>query len=256
MSLSFLGKVCVLFVIFLMNLPSSVFAQSTCDDAYFDFVAAKFDGMYVGELHGTNEAPEFIDCLVRRYLKLGASRSLVVSLELPISAHQTDAHFWHNRDGRASQRMFQLVQDLLDYEKRGQLRLHFQYKDHVTLQSGEKLGTPDQRIADSLKEAQKQGFVLALGGNFHAMKKLPSAMPLKFETAAMLLGDTWVSVNFSNIEASEFWGCSPNAECGVRTAKASITSPISDQFVEDKNGNYDRIWFARKFSASLPVFDK
>lgn len=230
-------------------------AQS-CIDPDLDRILETKRGLYIGELHGSNEMPDYFLCLVDYFVQINKKQKIVVSLELPESAREPSAVFWRNQDGRASQRMYALVQTLLERERRDILILHFQYKDIEVLEQGKQGRTPDQRIYDALNMVQEKGFVLALGGNIHNMKTLPVAMTSSVVTAGMMLGDTWVSVRLAATNPGEVWACSPNRPCGLISILPSKMANFNlGRLNRDQNQHHDFIWFLPSLTPSRPVYE-
>ncbi len=186
--------------------------------------------VWVGETHGSNEAPAAFGNLVCNALESG--RRVAVALERPsteqpalqailTSAKLPDAEKalleqpgWQNApDGRSSNAMLQLMLSLRELRKRYPT-LQVYTVDGPSYTAA--LGSRDEAIGNSVLALKKEApgaLVLVLTGNVHAMR----APLFGFPTSAMVLpeGES-ISLEMTNVRGGQAWN-STSAGCGPQT---------------------------------------
>lgn len=151
----------------LTALPGKAQPADCVDDVLLDELLA-FGDLFLGEVHGTVESPQLVQCLVERALE-SVTEPVIVSLELSELARDPGSPLWRieegREDGRTSEAMYALVQDLVGKEQQGRIELHFQF------------GIGGRGSAESigleLKALAERGRVIAYAGNAHSMKRIP-----------------------------------------------------------------------------------
>ncbi len=204
--------------------------------------------LYLGEIHGTEQAPALVACLAQHAMRGHLSEKLIVSLELPENARDLNDAFWHQtRDGRSSWAMWNLVRQLLQHQKAG--RLEIQWQDgRNEFPNGDR----DRFIGESLLESSKRGLLIALSGNLHSSK---APMPFAPETqpAGMYVGPSAVHVFIDSVSAGSAWYCS--STCGSHGVKgAVIAGAAPGAIVDGSDVNHDLIFFVSEFTASSPRY--
>lgn len=238
----------ILAIIFLIS-SSSAFAtpnQLEINDLSKLFIRG---GVYVGEIHGTEESPAFIEYLVNSAIKMKLSKPIIVSLEVPESARHGDSVFWDKRDGRTSIAMWKLIQTLSQLEKENKIVLHFQYLDLWPAGSPE---DADEKIALRINEALSKGFVIAYGGNLHNARRYPFDTDKK--SARMLIGDKVTSLRLGALESGQAWACAGQPTvCGIiELPKKTGEDIVVNTLYEDTSKFHDYVMYLKKFTASLP----
>lgn len=231
-------------------------AAACPDDAGFKKLTS-FDRLYLGEMHGTEEVPQLMQCLVQSAIAARPA-SLAVSLEMPEEARQPDSGFWRNRDGRASQAMWRLHQWLLAQEAAGVLKLdHHQPTQHYPDQADyEKAG--GQALNALMRRHAR---VIVLGGNFHSRREATSWMPAMAPMGSFV-GEGTVHVDLLAVEGGTAWVCSSTAPAGSAPppptcgAKPLFKPPSGEtragDLIDGKPAGHDHIYLMKSFTASPP----
>jgi hypothetical protein len=249
-------------------------APACHDIPAWEKILAKKDVRYVvfGEMHGTNEMPEiFADAVCLTSQK----RKTVVALEMPETEQpQIDAWlasdggadakqalfatpFWNStfKDGRSSEAMFRLLEQLRSMHKCGRV------KAVIAFQPVKK--SPDARedyekdMAKLIAAKKPKGaMTLVLVGNVHAMRTeferpnfryLPMAGHLpKAETLAF---------NIISDGVSSMWACmGPEAKCGPNTfGREGIKNPRGVTLTSESDQPYDgTVFLGTSTTASVP----
>lgn len=213
-------------LLFLALVAAPTFAATDCPhDALTELVQQGKD-LYLGELHGTVEAPALLRCLVLVALDNSAIRdheqALIVSLEqLPV-AREPNGEAWRGNDGRGSEAMWNLTQFLLSQEKAGRLQLHQQLQP-PTPRPGESSPVFDpvdyeRAMGAPLKDLAARGQLIALSGNAHSrIERLPG---LNYDPAGIYAGREIVHVDLRSVADGTAWVCL-TANCGVHELRGS-----------------------------------
>jgi hypothetical protein len=211
-----------------------------------DAMLQRITGMgnvYIGELHGTQESPAFLRCLVA-YEIAHHVKSLTVSVEFAESARDMNAPDWRANDGRTSVAMASLLQWLMAEEARGHLSLHFQ---RGKVDSNDDF---DHRVGDALRGLATKGHVIAYSGNFHNMKVAPPG--LNVVPAGAYVGPTFTHIAIVDVNGGTAWFSTAEGT-GVHklTAKrAGYGKPGT--LIDGHENGYDFMYLVPTFSASPP----
>lgn len=219
-----------------------------------------------GELHGTNEIPQFFSDCAQEFIS--HNESIKIFLEYPSSEDNVVEKFmqgeinendliqephWARTDGRSSQAMLAVFRDLKSYSARG-LKIH-------GFDSNINEGKRTQVMVDHFMAAySKNSYNLILTGNIHA--KLTQGLPwdANYIPFAMLLKKNvgnMISLDADYL-AGTAWICSP--KCGITKigrrddeSKFNLNMPI---VFSDKIFSYDGYFYFRNISASPPAIEK
>lgn len=187
--------------------------------------------VWVGETHGSNEAPAAFANLVCNALESG--RRVVVALERPSMEQPAlqailnsatlpaaekallDQPGWQDApDGRSSNAMLELMLSLRELRKRYPI-LQAYAVDGPSYTAAR--GSRDEAIGKSvlmLKKEAPGALILVLTGNVHAMR----APLFGFPTSAMVLPEgEFVSLEMTNVRGGQAW-TSTSAGCGPQNA--------------------------------------
>lgn len=199
--------------------------------------------LYIGELHGTNETPKLVECIVLEALS-SRSDPITVSLELPEIARDPHSDFWCGQDGRSSHAMWLLVKSLIELEMLNKVKLHFQYGAY---------GNPvadEDRLA-TFESIAKDGFLVAYTGNFHSRKALVREISQRSSNQEFRHGEL-VHVSVESIAEGEAWVCGETG-CGlVKVPDTSISNAKTYGLVDGSIHEHDFIFFVPRFTASPP----
>ncbi|HWK53642.1 MAG TPA: hypothetical protein VNR18_04665 [Hyphomicrobiales bacterium] len=221
---------------------------SACpDDAVLAKIAG-FKNLFIGEVHGTVETPEFVRCVIDKKIELQGS-GLVVSLELPRSV-ETSSEFWNRsaemQDGRASQAMHELFLYLQSKEQQGVIALRF-------LDTG--VGSSNKELMSEQEGFPADPGVVIYRGNAHSKKSVYEGTPFLLGAAT----SEFVHISVIAGDGGEFWGCAPG--CGVHAFPAALGAEGKaiphGALIDGKEHDHDYIYFleSRVFTASLPWKD-
>lgn len=214
---------------------------------YLDRLLSHGD-LFIGEVHGTVESPRLMQCLVERALPR-VNETVIVSLELSERARDSGSLHWRDiRDGRSSAAMWSLLEFLVQKEREGALRLHFQHGGQVP--AGMSI---DEYSGMALKTLVKEGFVIALAGNFHSSRAIEPRRP-GIAPAGTYVGSDITHIRIESVEAGEAWFCSSDPPCRVRPMPGtSIKNASAGELVDGSEMNHDLIFFVQKYTASMPL---
>jgi|GEM_PF-2005185 len=204
----------------------------------------------VGEIHGTREIPQLVEALVAQEAATG---KVTLALEIPsFEQPALDTYlaspgsladvqrwlatpFWSAgvRDGRSSQAMLQLIDQVRRWRERGRridiVLTEPDYDQKAIEKAGSPLALKEQGMAQAIRRALTQdGRVVALMGNFHARYgdlgtitgmniTSPSAVEQLSELSPLLV---WMSA-----AKGQAWTCQGDDDC--RAHKAGEGDAIS-----------------------------
>lgn len=201
--------------------------------------------VYIGELHGTNESPRLLECLVDYEVAAGI-HPLTVSLELQPFARNTKSLVWSGQDGRASKAMADVVDHLETLEKSGRIALNFQLPDYPVP------ARVDEEIGTELRKLASKGRVIAYGGNFHAQRRQVMLPDVSIKPAGAYMGEAIKNVLIDSTGPGEASGCT--ASCGVYKTKSFIPDGKLGMLVDGKKFGYDYVYFVPPYTASASKF--
>lgn len=204
--------------------------------------------VYLGEIHGTEQAPALVACLAQHAMRGHLSEKLIVSVELPENARDLDGAFWHQtKDGRSSWAMWNLVSQLLQHEKQGHVEIQWQDGRNEFPNNDR-----DRYIGESLLESSKKGLLIALSGNLHS-SKAPMPYAPEIRPAGMYVGSGAVHVFIDSISGGSAWHCSQT--CGAQNVRGTVIADAAPgAIVDGLDVNHDLIFFVSEFSASPPRY--
>jgi hypothetical protein len=219
-----------------------------------------------GELHGTQEAPQFVADYICALI--GSSRSAVLALEIHRKEQDALDEFvgsdgsaaaqqkllrsghWQISDGRSSRAMLELLQYIRTVRERG-----FDVKV-IAFDDWPKDRNRDAAQADGIRaiyNANPDKQVVVLIGNYHAKRTGRQGQ----KPAAAYLDDvSFYTLNIRHPKGT-IWTCSARNECGARNVMGlpSITSPTrrielgTSMFAPGFDGQY----FVSEINASPPA---
>ncbi len=237
--------------------------------------------LLVGELHGTVQSPSFVSETVCTALSYGYE--VTVGLEIPDdeaasvttflgSDGQAAARaallagpFWISevKDGRQSDAMFELIEDLRRYTEAGE-------PIEVVLLDASGVEDRDVAMADNLLEAiiaENEGVAVTLTGNLHNRTTRgtdfdPDYEPMGYRIK-QALGPRRVRSLDVHYTGGEAWVCIPDGDCGPRRfdAPPNTDSPppeVLPSIEVDDNGSgsaFDGHYSVGDLTPSPPAID-
>lgn len=199
--------------------------------------------VYIGELHGTQESPAFLRCLVSYEIAHGV-KPLTVSVEFAESARDMNAPDWRANDGRTSVAMASLLQWLMAEETRGHINLHFQ-RGKV-----DSVDDFDHRVGVAIRELATKGHVIAYSGNFHNMKVAPPG--INVVPAGAYVGPAFTHIAIVDVNGGTAWFSRADGT-GVHQLvpkRAGYGKPGT--LVDGRENGYDFMYLIPTFTASPP----
>lgn len=231
-------------------------------------VLRKGQVLLLGEIHGTNESPEFVQAIVCLALETGLG--VTVALELPQSEEPTVVRFvkggkprvsreeiarlpfWAKdyQDGRASIAMLDLLEELRKRKVAGE------NVEVILLDKPQDFARRDQEMADRLLsavEASPENFFVTLTGNLHN-RTAPESGRMGARVVEKLGRARVVSLNVSHTGGSA-WICEATAGCGPLElgGRGEGSAPSIQLFEEPDPRGYQGSYFVGAISASPPA---
>lgn len=235
-----------LFIVSLLVSVSATQQSNVCPTAASLDAMLNLGSIYIGELHGTEQAPSVVKCLVGRAVERRIE-PLVVSLELPETSRKGSDLFWHGQDGRSSEAMWQLVSYLLPLEAEGKIQLHFQEGN------GSRHSDFDATTGAALHDMALHERVIAYGGNYHALRDAPDGVPASMEPAGVVVGKSMKHVLISSVSGGDAWICMGQKACGPQSIPGSKLSDASvGKLMDGSTLGYDRVFFVGHYTYSPP----
>lgn len=222
-----------------------VVAAPVCPPPTLSVQILALGSVYIGEIHGTNESPRLVECLVDASLK-ASTLPLAVSLELPPDALDPKARFWNeDGDGRASQAMFDLVAYVKEQQHKGRLTIHFQ-----TLPGDGRSADNDERAGKEIAELAAHGRVIALSGNFHSRHSAAGSEPAVRPTGDFVGPKVQSVAVFAN-GGGTIWACIDNV-CGIHRIPKLERARPAYTLIDGSSVNHQWILAIDSYSASSP----
>lgn len=273
---------CALALISCSQLPDA--GKLTCGPIDGVEQVLRTPGVFIGDMHGTEESPAFLRDLSCHVVKSG--RPLVVAMEYdardqavldtflttPDEASATDLlvstiHWRENMDGRASPAMRDALQAIRRYARAGGKVELLPYDLPVaTWQERDKVSA--EFITKKHAKDGPQKFWIVFGGNVHARKDkgLPMAGYDNHEPLGYQIRD-WNLVHLdAGYRGGTGWGCvggPDRVNCSVRELGSACTGadcPIHARIRLDAPGTrdhaYDGYYEVGRLTASPPLFWK
>lgn len=204
--------------------------------------------VYLGEVHGTNEIPQLVGCLVDATLASGV-KPLTVSLELPDFARDTKTLTWSGLDGRTSKAMAKLVEHLEDLEHAHRITLDFQVTGYEA--SDEAM---NHAVGMHLRDLATKSRVIALGGSFHSQRKNVLFPSLDIRPAGSYVGSAMKTVFVASINGGSAWMCSKT--CGEHVEASATHEGHAGQLVDGASVGHDFIYKIGAITASSPAVER
>jgi hypothetical protein len=231
--------------LFLFAVMPAASAASCPDDAVLKRLT-DMGNLYIGEMHGTQESPAFLHCLVAYEVAHGV-KNLAVSVEFEDRARDLKDVAWAANDGRTSQAMASTLQWLMAEESKGHLVLHFQRGDTTSLDGF------DRRAGEGIRALADKHRVIAYSGNFHVFRKLPPEWHLDVRPAGSYVGSSFTTIDLANVGAGTAWNSINGGTPGVHAmAPMERARGQAGTLVDAKADGYDFIYLLPTFTASLP----
>ncbi len=221
--------------------------NNSCQNAKEITSLVALGNVYLGEVHGTNEAPKLVGCLVDATLAKGIS-PLVVSLELPKLAKDTKSPIWSGIDGRTSKAMKKLVEHLEYLESSHRIVLDFQLTGS---EASDEIVNRD--VGVHLRDLASRFHVIALGGNFHSQRKNVFLPSLGYKPAGFFVGTSIKTVFVDSTGKGRAWFCSKI--CGENVASNMTDGGYVGQLSDGAVVGHDYIYKVGPFTSSSPAVE-
>ena len=218
-----------------------------CQALPADVVAG--DGLYIGELHGTQQVPALVLCLTKQALRQRTG-PIVVSLEqFPDNTPGWLFDWTHPSDGRTSLAMSGVIADLRVLARQNpRLTIDYQMGCPILSPPADFDVFDNNCMGVNLGIAMKKGFLIAYSGNTHAGRQ-----ETPFRTAAAYLPATVKTVNVVSSVGGTAWGTYSGAAPGIATLQPNVTLPGSRGFTTGQEPGFDYDYVIGKITASAPA---
>jgi hypothetical protein len=219
--------------------------QAQCPSARQLQPLISLGSVYLGELHGTNEVPQLVGCLVDATIAAGI-KPLTVSLELPDFARDTKSLTWSGPDGRTSKAMAKLVEHLEALESAHQITLDFQVTGYESSDDA-----MNHSVGMHLRDLASRSRVIALGGNFHSQRKNVLQPSFHVAPAGSYVGSDVKTVFVDSTGNGYAWFCA--ASCGEQADSSATAGGYVGQLKDGASVGHDYIYKIGPFTASSPA---
>jgi hypothetical protein len=236
-----------MFLVALLAGPTAIAAP--CPDPQTLARIAAMGSVFIGEMHGNNESPAFVRCVVEQAIKAGAHPT--VALEQAPEARNLQGAVWSGTDGRNSVAMSGLVTWLLAQEKAGALSIA--WLDDMT----RPFDARDAAMGEALQALVAKGTVIAYAGNNHAQKSAHIVPGLVFKPAGEYPGAAMKHILVLASGPGTTWACI--GKCAVQTLGAGPAKALPGKLTDastmgdDALLGYDFVYAVPTFSASPPA---
>lgn len=227
---------------------SSAISQLKCPSAEEMAPLLALGSVYLGEVHGTNQSPKLVECLVDATLASGV-KPLVVSLELPSFARNTESLTWSGVDGRTSKAMAELVEHLETLERAHRIILDFQVTGYEA--SDEVI---NREIGIHLKDLAAKSRVIALGGNFHSQRRNVLQPSTHVRPAGSYVGVAIKTVFVDSAGRGHAWFCSNT--CGKHATSNAVPDGHVGQLMDGADVGHDYVYKVAPFTSSAPAVER
>ncbi|MGA9658254.1 MAG: hypothetical protein WBQ60_04045 [Asticcacaulis sp.] len=199
-------------------------------------------------MHGTQETPQLVLCLVKTALNSRAG-PIVVSLELPEMAKNPTSPIWKGTDGRTSVAMQQLVKQLQDMAAvNARLSLDFHAECLMTEPPKDYDSFVNKCYGDNLLKSIDKGYLIALSGNNHAQRTRKDFMPTGGYLPLSVRTVEIVAANDGNV-----YGCYGPDGCHQYVMQGLHEYNDIRGFAPDTKHDYDYIYVLNSMTASPPA---
>ncbi len=233
---------------------------------------AKLRFIVLGEMHGTNEMPQMF---LNAVCNTADKRPVVIALELPETSQSTidsflasdggakakreflATEFWTTafKDGRSSEAMFRLIEDLRRYRQVGKIGavVAFQPSNYAELGSAEAY---EKRMAAIIAEKTPlDSMAMVFVGNVHAMRQQLVRPTFQYlPMAGHLPAEETLSFDIVSDAPSSAWACTGPNICGVTTfGRGSVKFERGLKFTEVEGAPYNgQLFLGAPTTASPP----
>jgi hypothetical protein len=208
--------------------------------------------VYLGEIHGTEQAPRIVRCMIESAL-VTSKRPIVVAIELPsIDTPDGKYHWAHFQDGKTSQPMWNLIAWLRARESEGALKIHYQSREAVRamIESGQ--SASEKVVADEFRAIAANNLLIAYGGGFHSRREADPGVP-GVTPAGALLGDLVSHVFLAPNLGGGAWGCTSATACGpMELPTMSAIQASQDSLVDGSKYGQDFLYLLGKVTVASP----
>jgi hypothetical protein len=223
-------RLAAFFLALALALPA-LSADQACPRTPLHTFIERGQDLYLGELHGTVEAPALMRCLVVAALER-KGEPLIVSLEQAPDARDLQGDAWRGQDGRGSAAMWELTKFLLEQEKLGRLTLH----QHVPTEFDNPFDPAayERRMGSPLRELAGRGLLIVLSGN------------------GMYAGAGLLHVDLESASGGTSWSCMGGG-CGVHALTGNTPfNRAANTLMDGKGFGHDFVYLLPQFTASPP----
>ncbi len=264
------------FLFVLLTLLASSTGAAECDSiSGSDRLFRPGHVVLLGEIHGTNESPQSVSDLVCQ--ALGKGLAVTVGLELPkvgqqrvdeflISAGDSadvaqliSGFFWQRdyQDGRASQAMVKLIDDVRKYKSDSANDIQIILIDNPDARKGRDHFMAS-RLSDEITRAP-ENFVIALTGNLHNQLVTGEGFDPEIEPMGYLVSQMQPKITITSLELLYTGG-----QAWISNSAGNGPAPIGGvegkrgiyYYHKDEHGPYTGIFQIGQASASLPAKDR
>jgi hypothetical protein len=208
--------------------------------------------VYLGEIHGTEQAPRIVKCVIESSL-VTAKKPIVVAIELPsIDTPDGKYHWAHFQDGKTSQSMWNLIAWLRARESEGALKIHYQSREAVRAMVESGQNASEKVVADEFRDIATSNVLIAYGGGFHSRRNLDPGVP-GVTPAGVLLGDLVGHVLLAPNLGGEAWGCTSATGCGPMVLPPmSVIQGSQDSLVDGSKFGQDFLYLLGAVTVAKP----
>lgn len=233
-------------------------------------------GVFIGDMHGTNQSPAFLAALTCHVLASG--RPVVVAMEYDavdqavlerflltqddeeaMSLLTSTRHWIGNRDGRASTAMANALRALHGYVRQG-ARLKLAAYDFGGAGPAQRDAASAQFLEQRRAQENTNAYWILFGGNVHARKTrgLPQVPGYEDHEPLGYLLRNWGLVHLdAQYRGGELWGCTGASQtCGVIDLGPPCPAGCELRPVirlGTQNEAYDGVYDVSMLSASSPL---
>ena len=225
-------------------------AEQSCSRTPLHAFIERGQDLYLGELHGTEETPALLRCLVIAALER-KGETLFVSLEQQSNARDLQGDVWRGQDGRGSAAMWELTKFLLEQEKLGRLTLH----QHVPTEFDNPFDPAayERRMGSPLRDLARRGLLIVLSGNAHSRTE-PLPMPSPYDPAGMYAGADLIHIDIESASGGTAWTCLASV-CGVHELGGNTAfNHAANTLMDGKGFGHDYVYLLPQFTASPPKY--
>ncbi len=206
-------------------------------------------GIYVGELHGTQEMPKVLACFVKQAV-VQIEGPVVVSLELPPETSPAWALEWaHPSDGRTSQAMVDLINWLRTLrDKSGRVTIDYQLGCRFDGVPADPDAFGNKCMGESITASMAKGFVIAYSGTSHAAR-----LETPTKRAAAFLPDSIKTVEIIVSNGGSAWGTYNNSAPGPSPILGRQDLSGMNGIIPGQDPGFEYAYVIKDITASYPA---